>query len=1037
MRKFYFALCATIFLIGDLFAQTGALILTGPEYYQVTALSANGKWACGAYSDGSSTPMAFRWDLTTGEILTLSAIGESSTAYDVSDNGVVVGTFPDTESTENKAPVETAGYWKDGKWHHLETIDGEFITHSDYGGQAICISKDGRHIGGALYNKNKKYMPVSWTDGKLDRVYGEYVGVVYDISEDGKIACGWAEHPQAGNRTYCLWTPEPNFLNIKDASPWSVIRSISPDNKNLLCRDYIYNIETETWTRIPYYSKNVMDFELYNLIDNNIAIGYEGDEGGNPYGIIYKDGETKILKEYLESQGVVFNSNLVALTQGADISEDGNTFAVMVYNQGEVYMEFRPMIIKLNENLTTREPVCVKAAQLNGIYSAKLTWNAPLANAEGVTGYNIYRDGVKIQTVSPTTFMYIDSSLSKGNHTYEVTALYNATESAKSLTAEIEIQDKKVSAPVNLYAVQSGINNVRLGWNAPRSNRIIKSYFEPEDEISGFGGGDNSFESAIRFSKEEIAAYKNHLITNIVFYPMVAQEKWTITIYKGNDALYTEDIDGTTLKIGMENNIKLNQSVAVPTDSDISLGIKVKVNNPGYNIIGMVFGKKVAAYSDLVRLEGEDDFYSLYEASQTSGGGSYDYSLSWAMGMLLSGPNESTDIDKIKGYNVYVGGTKLGETEKLSYLHKDLTDGTYKYEVEAVYANEVTSPKTSAEIIVKKNEECYKAVSNVNAKVTGNQLVATWETPVNDDETFITYANNTPSKGLVGPETTNYNYMLGSKYGKDKMNKYIGYQIKSFRFYPLSEADFTFYLKANNEIVHTEEVIDYTPNTWNTVVLDNPITIQEGTEYFLMLDCFDVTPKAAPVALDSQVGFDGISDLYSTDEGENFSSAHSEASANGNWMIGMVITSPETSSLPVKGYNVEIDGTKMNTELLTETRYEQIFESDVPDETHRMNVNVVYEVVGEKRGNAVFFTINSTGIDKNLIPSVSVYPNPATSYVKVDGNVESIVAYTIGGTEVARSNENTLNVSNLQTGLYILKISIDGQEISAKVNIAR
>ena len=85
----------------------------------------------------------------------------------------------------------------------------------------------------------------------------------------------------------------------------------------------------------------------------------------------------------------------------------------------------------------------------------------------------------------------------------------------------------------------------------------------------------------------------------------------------------------------------------------------------------------------------------------------------------------------------------------------------------------------------------------------------------------------------------------------------------------------------------------------------------------------------------------------------------------------------------------------------------------------------------------MFFTINPTSIDNSLIPSISVYPNPATSYVKVDGNVESIVVYNTNGTEVVRSNENALDVSNFQPGLYILKIIVEGKVISAKVNITR
>ena len=70
-----------------------------------------------------------------------------------------------------------------------------------------------------------------------------------------------------------------------------------------------------------------------------------------------------------------------------------------------------------------------------------MTWNAPLANAEGVTAYNIYRNGTKISSVSSTTLSYLDTSLSLGKYNYEITASYNQTESVKSAATEVEVKE--------------------------------------------------------------------------------------------------------------------------------------------------------------------------------------------------------------------------------------------------------------------------------------------------------------------------------------------------------------------------------------------------------------------------------------------------------------------------------------------------------------------------------------------------------------------------------------------------------------------
>ena len=119
MKKFLSTLCAAFIAI-CMFAQNGTLILSTPLVdveYQVTSMSPNGKWACGNINDGNYR--GFIWDLSTGKLTELSAMGDYSVALSVSNNGIVAGTFTDTEMSENGAPLEVAGYWKDGAWHSL------------------------------------------------------------------------------------------------------------------------------------------------------------------------------------------------------------------------------------------------------------------------------------------------------------------------------------------------------------------------------------------------------------------------------------------------------------------------------------------------------------------------------------------------------------------------------------------------------------------------------------------------------------------------------------------------------------------------------------------------------------------------------------------------------------------------------------------------------------------------------------------------------------------------------------------------------
>ena len=90
-------------------------------------------------------------------------------------------------------------------------------------------------------------------------------------------------------------------------------------------------------------------------------------------------------------------------------------------------------------------------------------------------------------------------------------------------------------------------------------------------------------------------------------------------------------------------------------------------------------------------------------------------------------------------------------------------------------------------------------------------------------------------------------------------------------------------------------------------------------------------------------------------------------------------------------------------------------------------------------------TVKEAGDDESIREisnTLGVTPNPARTYIKVDNAAGAqITVYNIAGQEVmsvANANANeTLNVSNLNAGLYIVRV-VNGNEVStAKVSIVR
>lgn len=214
MKKFCISVCLSLLCMKGL-AATKPVILYSDPYQYVTALSANGKWACGTLNDGTGSLVAFVWNLESNE---LKSLGTGTIAYGISNNGVVVGSYPDSEASTNGAEVTSAGYWSDGKWHHLELPNGLKYTNSDASSIANCISPDGRFIGGSIYSATGLYSPVIWDNGKFARdLSGGYAGSVYAVTDDGSKAGGWTYTKESGStRITVMWDEEGNRHFLTD-----------------------------------------------------------------------------------------------------------------------------------------------------------------------------------------------------------------------------------------------------------------------------------------------------------------------------------------------------------------------------------------------------------------------------------------------------------------------------------------------------------------------------------------------------------------------------------------------------------------------------------------------------------------------------------------------------------------------------------------------------------------------------------------------------------------------------------------------------
>lgn len=1051
MKKLSTLLMAFLAVI-SVFAEKGTMIISSPTSFQVLAVSPNGKWACGVSGDGiSSTEKGVLWNMETGEMTYLSTTG-SSVAYDVSDDGTVVG---------------SGGYYKDGAWHRFDNS----AFPGAGGGTHFAISKDGRYVAGYVM-MGGDYAPAKWVDGKLAVIYPYDNGVAqcYAISDDGQYAAGWGYTTTGDaplNRTIALWTDTTVEYLSKRASFAEAGRHFSSDNSLLLCEamghKFVYNLNTKEKLELPFYSLDCSNQILCYVNNDGVVLG--GEEMFNNltgqsdvYGYVYDDGKAWDMNQWLkEKHNVEIDPQQYKIYRGVQMSEDGKVIAMLAYTlqNGALTADYVSLVVMLDREVDICPPVTLTAEKIRGVNKVRVTWKEPMMNAANVLGYNLYRDNQLI-VEGISEMAYIDEVPAEGTYSYTATALYEGegdefVESEHSVPVTINVVDEPINKARNIETHAVNYNDLKLRWGAPESNLPSLTYFNSEGTISGFGGGLVSFSAAIRLPYDIVNNYaESHVIARVAFMPRNPEARYTIKVYVNGDERVSQPVDNATLSYNNMNTIDLDTPITFNGIDNILVAVDVDATSfsaASNDVIGMSYGEVVTGYSDLLRQLVEPEYYSLNQSSLDAGYG--EMAISWAISAIFAEldangkPNVECDI--LDGYDLYRNNELISTTEQAHYYDENLASGFYTYGVAARYADGSVAEPTTFNVNFRPKSEVLTAVDNVDIEADINYVNASWEAPRDNDATVISHAGSSSSgRGITRTGATDLiEYTVAHDYSNDYFDWYEGYYIESLRFYPTAEATFAIALEVNGidydfiVLNGLDEEGGYTLNTWNNVKLTTPYQITNSNSIRIKLVCSDVDPSTYPICTDRGRTIGGVSDLYSWDY-SRFSSANADGGVTGSWMLGMNINNGSSQLLPVKGYNVELNGEQLNDALVTETSYQNENLSLKNGSTNRMRVNTIFDVEGEPevKGSQIYFNVQAS-VERIEIDRVKVYPNPATSYITVEGECERVVLLDMSGRIVAETSADVVDVTSLPVGSYLLNIYRESDVETVKVLIVR
>lgn len=310
-----------------------------------------------------------------------------------------------------------------------------------------------------------------------------------------------------------------------------------------------------------------------------------------------------------------------------------------------------------------------------------------------------------LETTTDAFEVYASQFYLQPGQTYDVAVYFfpqNSGVFSDSLTISTSDQEFVIplsgegayTPPMGLTA-QADSTDVYLDWISPTGIPDNTLQYSANELFSAIGYGDGNLNVAARFTQEELMSYNDKSLTAIGFKPAESGADITIKIWEGSDAqnlIFEQEIDDYT--VNEWNDISLNIQLPISDFETIWVGYEI-ANSEYIYAAGIDQGPAVAGKGDMVSLDG-----GSWESMSAIYGLSYNFlirtmvSADSTMPATVIGWNQDPQLNEtykstnLLGYNVYRDGEKLNGNSPVmltEYLDESLADGTYNYEVTALY----------------------------------------------------------------------------------------------------------------------------------------------------------------------------------------------------------------------------------------------------------------------------------------------------------------------------------------------------------------
>jgi len=375
-------------------------------------------------------------------------------------------------------------------------------------------------------------------------------------------------------------------------------------------------------------------------------------------------------------------------------------------------------------------PQFVEAEVING-NDIQIGWAAPPGTNPTLLGYKVYRNGSElVQFSNPGIHTYIDANLPNGEYTYVVRGVYVEGISGPSNSSAVTVEVPY--APQNLTATLSGINTAHLSWAAPPllRNRALMGYIVYRDNAI-----------IAQIESPEVLEYNDPALPLGVYYYEVSAVYSVGESVRSNMAQLAVGVPAPPGNLqAVVNGSTVNLSWSQVPQADFVVGFKVFRNA---TLIATINSPTQLQYSDTNLPNGVYSYYvrAVYIDAESGNSATVmatvevlyppaslvatvngdDVQLSW------QNPEATRALTN---YYIYRNGQIIAATfgaGSTMYLDQNLYNGSYTYQVTAVYSGVQSAFSNSASALV----EVLYPPTNLNASVNLANVHLSWTLPVN------------------------------------------------------------------------------------------------------------------------------------------------------------------------------------------------------------------------------------------------------------------------------------------------------------------